>query len=331
MLSIIRLLPLVAVPALANEMLGRRRRSSTYRAAVIEYAPTQASDLDTLDVATANVIKMSNLDGLEVFAKEAVANGSQVVVFPEYGITGDGAPGCFLNLGCNFNRQTVQPFLEELPANITNPCDEATDLPLAPGIVRTSCMARELNVLLVLNLNTRELCSANHHKCPSDGMKVHNTALAFNEDGTILARYNKRHPYGDEMAFIDKGGDEMKGGVTFTSSFGVKFGMFICFDLLFYLDGGNDAHEILYPTDWVNDPLGPIPEPVSARNAQRTWSLVHGKNVLAANYGGFAKESSGSGIWHKGHALASYYNPSKEPKSKLLIADVPIISSSTVV
>lgn len=147
---------------------------------------------------------------------------------------------------------------------------------------------------------------------------------------TVLRVYHKVHPFGNEMKFLQIGDSSMVGGVTFTTSFGVKFGMFICFDLLFYTDGGPDALEIVYPTEWENNALGPLPEPVSARAAQRTWTAVHGKNMLASNYGGFGKDASGSGLWHKGKPIAQFYNPTKEPQSKLLIADMPILGSEEV-
>ena len=60
---------------------------------------------------------------------------------------------------------------------------------------------------------------------------------------------------------------------------------------------------------------------------QRIWSATHGKNLLAANYGGLAKEASGSGIWGKGGALAEFFNPTTQPESRLLVADVVTVTS----
>jgi hypothetical protein len=63
----------------------------------------------------------------------------------------------------------------------------------------------------------------------------------------------------------------------------------------------------------------------TALQAQRLWSRVHGKVLLAANYGGFGKDSSGTAIWADGEALAKYFNPGKgESKPQVLVADVPI-------
>ena len=52
-------------------------------------------------------------------------------------------------------------------------------------------------------------------------------------------------------------------------------------------------------------------------------TLAHQRNMLASNYGGFGKHASGSGIWHHGAALQLFFNPSLEPRSHMLMADVP--------
>lgn len=280
-----------------------------------------AVDLELLDDAEALKVKMANLDGLQAFAKLAKANGTQVMVFPEYGITGDGS-----QRSQDFTRKTVPPFLEPPPTVGSRPCGNLS----LPAIARASCMAKDLEMVIVINILTKSLCKSGEEGCPKDGMWLHNTAIAFDEVGAVLSVYHKRHPYGDETEFVDPGDESMKGGVTFTTSFGVKFGMFICFDMLFFTDGGPDALEIVYPTDWVNNALGPIPEPLSARNAQRAWSAIHRKNLIAANYGGFGKNSSGSGIWHAGRELVSFYNPTERPSSKLLLAEVPVLTRADV-
>jgi predicted amidohydrolase len=267
----------------------------------------------------AKVMKLNNLARLEAYAAKAKRKGAQIIVFPEYGITGY----------VDFNRSTVLPFAEEIPSSTPNPCDEAGTLPDAPAIVRASCAAKELEMVLVINLLTRVPCIGDMAKgCPADGMRVYNTAIAFSEKGATLALYHKRHLWYSEMAFADPGEASMKGGVTFTTSFGVKFGMFICFDLLFFTDGGPDAKEIIFPTDWTNKVwinnvrVHGVP---TALQAERQWSSIHHKNLIAANYGGSGKLSSGSGIWHEGEALQSFFNPTSQAEEKLLVADVPVM------
>jgi len=210
-----------------------------------------------------------------------------------------------------------------VPANATDVCEQAALSQSSPSIAQMSCLAKELHIVVVFNLLTRVPCTGHTVQCPSDGQYVHNTAIAIAEDGSILSVYNKRHPFGDEAKYLDASMNTTK--ARFTTSFGVEFGMFICFDI-FWEWRDADVANVVFPTDWVNGVLGPLGP--SARAAQRVWSTLHQKNLIAANYGGFGSEASGSGIYHKGHVLASFYNPTKKPESKLLIAKIPGVDST---
>eukprot|EP00747_Dinoflagellata_sp_TGD_P066193 gnl/TRDRNA2_/TRDRNA2_154697_c0_seq2.p1 gnl/TRDRNA2_/TRDRNA2_154697_c0~~gnl/TRDRNA2_/TRDRNA2_154697_c0_seq2.p1 ORF type:complete len:352 (-),score=77.12 gnl/TRDRNA2_/TRDRNA2_154697_c0_seq2:166-1176(-) len=290
---------------------------SSYRAAVVEFAALRAPLGASADEVKA--AKLANVRTLEVFAAAAKANGTQILVMPEYGVTGDGYEAA--GASGVFTRESVQPFLEEIPDGLTNACDQAADLPSSPVLVRMACLAKKLQMVLVFDLVTRSLCVARQNGCPGDGQRVHNTAVAVAEDGSFLAVYHKRHPFGDEHGFVDASDN---GKARFTTSFGVTFGMFICFDIFWELmeDGVRD---FVFPTDWVNYH---VPGAPSARAAQLTWSLTHQANLLAADYGGFGNTSSGSGLYHRGRPLEWFYNPTDIPKSQLLVADIPRISES---
>lgn len=305
--------------------------AQTYRAAVVEFAPQYAEASTSMDFDAMRELKLNNIAGMEVFAREAKANATQIIVFPEYGITGDNLPSIMGNPreALGFYPDDESLIVGDNPS-VTLPCGNAVMKASAPAIERVSCIAQELEMVTVINILTKNACEANVDGCPSDGFRCYNTNVAFAEDGTVLRIYHKRHGFGNELKFLQLGDDSYKGGVTFTTSFGVKFGMFICFDLVFFTDGGPDAHEIVYSTEWDNDLAGPLPEPASARVVQRGWTTLHRKNMLASNYGGWGKASSGSGLWHKGRPLAQFYNPTNEPQSKLLIADMPIIGRAEV-
>jgi hypothetical protein len=103
---------------------GRSSAKHSYRAAVVEFAPSLAETWQTINASTASAMKLGNLARLEAYAARAKQKGTQIIVFPEYGITGY----------MDFNRTTVQPWLEELPSTSANPCDEA--LLQAPAIAR---------------------------------------------------------------------------------------------------------------------------------------------------------------------------------------------------
>lgn len=293
--------------------------SRSYRAAVVEFAPKMWYDLQVMDKPAADQLKLANLASLASQAEAAKSRKAQIIVFPEYGITGDnqGNP--------KLNRTLAQPFLEHVPSIGSTPCGAAKHLPNSTAIVNASCLAQRLELVLVINLLTRHSCGGKTG-CPDDGMLIHNSAIAFAEDGSLLAVYHKVHPWGHEQTFLDAG-DAAFRNVTFSTSFGVEFGMFVCFDLVFFTDGGPPVMDIAYPTDWEN---GAVPG-LNASIAQKTWSSYHGKNVLAANYGGNGNQSSGSGIWHKGQHLAFYYNPTTDSRTRLLVADVPLVSSPALV
>lgn len=72
-------------------------------------------------------------------------------------------------------------------------------------------------------------CLTNDTHCPTDGHYQFNTQVAFSESGQLLAKYHKSHlfyepqfdqPLTPDIAYFD-------------TSFGVRFGMMICFDLMF--------------------------------------------------------------------------------------------------
>lgn len=294
----------------------------SYRAAVLEFAPQKWYNLENIsDMAAAKQLKLDNFNEMSSYARDAKNQGARIIVFPEYGFTGD-------NQGdLSFDRQNAQPYLEEIPDVGTVPCDLADQWSGSPAIVKSSCLAMELQMYLVININTREPC-VGASDCPDDGMKIHNTAMAFDEGGVLLQVYHKVHPWLAEKGLVDPGNKSMR-LQQFRTNFGADIGLFVCFDILFDTDLEVPT-DIAYPTDWEND-VGIQGEPVSARNTQRTFLFLNGNNVLAANYGGNGRQSSGSGLWHKGLARASFFNPSSAPQTKLLVADMPIIRKAQAV
>ena len=65
-----------------------------------------------------------------------------------------------------------------------------------------------------------------------------NTQVALGEDGRILAKYHKTHRYLSSGCVGD--GHQQPGGQDpryFDTSFGVRFGMMLCYDLCFHTPG----------------------------------------------------------------------------------------------
>lgn len=287
-----------------------------YRAAVVEYSPISRAANNSLTRDQAVDVMKKNLNQFEAYIKQAAANKTQIIVFPEYGIYGDGPYENGKDI--DYNRKGVFPFAEAIPAPSSGaPCDGGPSD--AVITVQASCLAKKYNIAVVIDMADKLSCNPQEQGCRKDGFKLFNTAVAFDTDGTLLAKYHKNHLYGDEPLFFDSGKGTPFGGKTnFTTSFGVRFGMFICFDILW--ETQETLTNFVFPTDWVN--AAPFEK---ATEAQTAWSALHKANFLASNYGGFAKKSSGSGIYSKGLPLAKFFNPTDAPQSRMLVADVPLL------
>lgn len=203
----------------------------------------------------------------------------QIVVFPEYAITGDGTTD-----GDELTRAGADMLSEAVPdpGGATPPCDAPDGGTVYPVTSRLSCMARKSAVVLVADLLDRQPCEAPADPGCADGKFLFNTAVAFDPQGQLIAKYHKRHLYGGEGRTLDRG--SQPAGARFNTSFGVEFGLFICFDLLF-INGSIPPSDVAFPTDWVNFDQGGLPVERSV-DAQRIWSGLHRRNLLASNYGG---------------------------------------------
>lgn len=73
--------------------------------------------------------------------------------------------------------------------------------------------------------------------------------------------------------------------VTFDTDFGVKFGTFICFDILFrepatQLTRVHQVTDIVYPTAWFSE----TPFLTGKRNVVKCFSLFHQNMYTTVNY-----------------------------------------------
>merc|ERR1712232_16968 len=192
-----------------------------------------------------------------------------------------------------------------------------------PILTRISCLAIQYNIIIVLDMGDIQPCDKSlDSNCPSDGRYQYNTQVAFDETGRLLAKYHKTHLFYEPQFNSAKPSDP----TTFESSFGVKFGMMICFDMMFghpsedYRDM-DDVFDVVYSTWWVN-----TPPDFSATQIQQAWSRTMNMNLLAAG-NGISWLYSGSGIYSRGHVLQQHYNPTYQPNDYLLVSQVPIFTS----
>ena len=301
-----RVFYLVVVTLLASYTAGISAEvASTYTAGVVEFSPNQTLTVDILSRKEAVCKMMNNLDGFAELLQEAQKYGVEIVVFPEDAIAG------FLFL----SRNQVYPFLEEIPdvsqSQSVNPCIDS-GFEDREVLKRLSCLAKTYNIVLVANMGDRQPCqTSTHSNCPPDGRYQFNTDVVFENDGRLIAKYHKRHLYGgEEMIFNTPPSTH----VTFKTSFGVTFGVFTCYDIL-YCDPPLELVEqgvknFIFPTAWGNV----YPFYVSTA-FQQAWSRRTQTNFLASNQH-FPNQNSflidlhfyltGSGIYSSGRALSSF-------------------------
>ena len=116
-----------------------------------------------------------------------------MIVFPEYGITGES------NYGRHHNPNPLTPktrhptlrnawvsggYTEEFGSpSGTVPCDEPSRWHLAASLVSLSCAAKSSGVAVVANLAENDPTAA----------AMYNVDVAFDTDGTFLAKYRKQN------------------------------------------------------------------------------------------------------------------------------------------
>jgi predicted amidohydrolase len=267
-----------------------------YTAATVEYAPIIPTTLKMNRTQAVQLMK-TNLDQYDILMAEAKQKGAQIIVFPEDGLYSPDFK----------TRDSMLPFLEPIPDTRMNPCLEPNDDIIT--LSHASCLARKHKIVLVINMGD----VVKSDRSP-DGRFQYNTQVAFDEDGYLLQKYHKSHLYYEHQ--FDAGESIPK---TF-EAFGIKFGMMICFDIIFdtpskqyVLDGVTD---IVFSSWWVN--FAPI---INAIQMQQAFSLANKINFIASNPG-LGAGASGSGIYSRGKALQTFYNPTNTPISKVLVSNV---------
>ncbi|XP_072431799.1 biotinidase-like [Chiloscyllium punctatum] len=254
-----------------------------------------------------------NLDIYQEQVFAASKQGAKIIVFPEDGLQ-----------GFQFNRTSIFPYLEPIPdPNVVhwNPCLHPTVYNGTEVLLQLSCMARNGNMYLVANMGERQTCEQSDPKCPPDGRYHFNTNVVFDAEGTLIAKYRKWNLYFEHAYDTPKTVQH----VIFNTSFAGRFGIFTCFDILFYepavsLIENYGVKQIVFPTAWMNQlPL------LSAVQFHQAFATAFGINLFAANQHHPEYNMTGSGIYTP--LDFPYYYNSESSESKLLVAKVPIITS----
>ncbi|XP_073319740.1 biotinidase-like [Pagrus major] len=256
-----------------------------------------------------------NLDIYEEQAARAAQQGAQILVFPEDGLQ-----------GFNFSRSSISGYLETIPdpqQESWNPCTEPDKHNNTEVLQRLSCMARNNNLYLVANMPDLQPCPLRtdpSSSCPPDGHWQFNTNVVFRSDGLLVARYHKYNLYFED-AFDTPPQPEI---ITFDTPFAGRFGLLICFDILFHeptvtlVEQG--VRQLIYPTAWMNQrPL------LDTIQFQRALSLGAKVTLLAANIRNDCLIMTGSGIYTPFSATYHHAQKGDPEEGRLLVARVPVL------
>ncbi|XP_035448666.2 vanin-like protein 2 isoform X3 [Spodoptera frugiperda] len=262
-----------------------------YVGAVVEYTVTG-------NVAT-NLANYANL------IKEAADQGADIVVFPELTLT---------------NSSTT--FEVPLYGNLRDHPVPALSPDLYDEFMVTISNAALQNDIYVV-INGRELldCTvqqAADEYCPEAKQYVFNTNVVFDRTGKVIDRFRKINLFGE---FSHTPALRPDLGV-FETDFGVSFGHFICFDLMFQVPAvqvvqKSKVKNVIFPTMWFSE----LPY-LTAVQIQEAYAYSLDVNFLGAGANNVRVGSAGSGIY-SGKAGALISIMPGLPTTKVLVAKVP--------
>jgi predicted amidohydrolase len=260
------LLPMMWIVALLCVCVS----ASSYQAALLNI-PSDESLRPSLSDYSVNDAKLKAINMFTQAVQLAKSQSAQVLVFPEFGTT-TWFPYDVTDSGTT--RQLILDFADELPSTTLLQYDCSSDS-VPDFFSAMSCAAKENSLLLSFNMFSKVLC-ANTTGCPADGYFLYNSEILFDEQGNIGAVYHKQHPWLSSL--LDHPQETMH--ITYNASFGVEFGIFICYDIVFSDPAvtlvSNGIKQFLYSASvlGIGKDLLIIP-----------WSWLHGATVVSANLG----------------------------------------------
>lgn len=201
-----------------------------------------------------------------------------------------------------FPEQTLnQVFTPSYLPNATDeiaPCDDKDGI-YEQFLIDISCASRSSGKYIVINILEKSDCTeesqeaiGDNRPCARDGLNKYNTNVVFDRNGRVISTYRKWNLWGE----ANKNTTYKPEYGVFDTDFGVRFGHFICFDILFYtpiqelVDDG--ITDFIFPTMWFAE----LPF-LTALQIQAGWSYANNVNLLAAAANRPISGSSGTGIY----------------------------------
>jgi predicted amidohydrolase len=246
---------------------------NSYKAAYVEHQATSACGSGSCGKRTL----AQNVQAYAQYAATAASQGAQIIVFPEYGITGFSSypKSSWISGG----------YTEQIPSRTSSsvvPCDSPGQFPDAASVVSLSCAAKARGIAIVANLVEHA------------GTNVYNTNVAIDTDGTYLGKYRKQNLWGETNMDIPQDCPE----ASFTTSFGVTFGLLTCADLIYTqpaltLLRKKNISDFVLPAAWSDEMAQ-----MQVLGYAQGWSFAYGVNLILCNQR--TSSMSGSGIFQSG-------------------------------
>lgn len=179
------------------------------------------------------------------------------------------------------------------PQDQSTPCREDSPELLS----RISCLAAEVGKYIVINLSEIFDCDPTGEEdprpCGPHGFHRYNTNVVFDRNGAVIARYRKfnlfREP-GTNTTHLPE-------LITFETDFGVTFGLFTCFDLLFAQPPleliKRDVKNFIFPAMWTSEP--PF---LTATQIYEGWAYANNVNLIASGTNYDPAGSTGTGVFN---------------------------------
>ncbi|CAB0040223.1 unnamed protein product [Trichogramma brassicae] len=192
------------------------------------------------------------------------------------------------------------------PADNVVPCDQSHAF--SYSLRALSCAARDRNMYVVANHREKYICTA-QKGCPRDNLLVYNTNVVFDRRGAVVARYRKYNLFGEAGTNRTRRAEPS----TFATDFGVTFGQFVCFDLLFAEPALNYTqdrmtttttriNDVIFSNHWFSE----LPFLYGVA-AQAAWAYANDVNFLSAGYNYPVTASGGTRWFYSLHILSMWF------------------------
>lgn len=318
--GLVSLLAFVLVVISATRLAAASGGRSVFVAAVYEHAVVSAVRPCTSRSEALQVI-FQNLKSYAIAVQASKEQGADIIVFPEYGVTG------LLGFAT-----LLQPelFFETVPdpsAGAWCPCSASADAGIEAQHY-LSCLARNSSIYVVANMGDRQPCQQLEKNCRSRGYYLFNTNVVFDPSGCLVARYHKQNLFLSEAIVLDS--PPSIEHAVFDTEFG-RFGTFTCFDAVFRSPAVDLVEQygvshVVFPTAWMN-----VLPHYSAVAYHSAWARGMGVNYLAANIHAPQLRMVGSGIYSPSGPLLYAYNATAAGDGVLLVTPVHVLGQRSTI